>query len=199
MRILHKCWIACLPALSAVLAACPRAVGPQVPGTTWTGGLNAPLENLQACIAGSGFRMRDTWMEGFAWITVETTTPRVIRITSRSFNMSFTSQVSTYLVDFECPASRPSVLMRGTFNPTYVGQMSLTANCIATSRLTFNSFTVLRSPPLWGTFIEGFVRERLHMRLDDWAWAAAQVSPGTTPARLPAEVGRGRCGDWREL
>jgi hypothetical protein len=80
----------------------------------------------------------------------------------------------------------------------YTGRMALTGGCVQASRLTFSRFTVSGAPPVWGLVIEQHLRTMLHLRLDDWAAAAAGAPVGTTPGPL-LPPGAGRCHDWSEL
>jgi hypothetical protein len=195
MSLLHRAALA-LSVLS--VPGCALAVGPAEPATRWYGLMDASLPNLLVCGAGFGFQTQDARMGGLGVIIWEHSTPQVMRIraTGGGF-LNVDLDVQTFALSPSCTGGPPAP-MHVAFSPVYTGQMALTGGCVQASRLTFSRFQVSGAPPVWGLVIEQHLRTVLHLRLDDWAAAAAGAPVGTTPGPLPTP-GVSRCHDWRQL
>lgn len=183
-----------LLAASLALGSCARSVGPTVPSDTWIGAMDSGLSNLFVCGAGAGFRMQNARISGLGTITWEGTSPPFVMRIRGSSGAPFTVDVdiSTYVADGNCPPGRPVVPMRVRVQPRYAAQMS-PAGCVVSSEVTYTTFEVQDAPPVWVVPIEAHLRGAVHLWLDDWAAAAAQVAPGNPPGPRPSPLGAGRC------
>jgi hypothetical protein len=186
--------------LFAAVAGCARAVGPERHFTEWTGLMNSPLPNLLVCGAGSGFQTSGAQMSGLGVIARDNDHPEIITIRNPgSSNMAITLGVATFAFSPAGCTGGTAVPMSVAYQPRYTAHINLATGCVAASALDLRLYTTTNAPPVWEVAINNHLRTQLHMRLDDWAAAAAAVTPGAPPAPLPAAVGSSRCADYHEL